>query len=213
MSKGDDGVGRKGLMENKITRIEITFPEPVEIASDTYRAFVELADEVCRDYEAANPQRIMWPAGIGGKMTGNWMFDDDDLEFDMTVLAIDCSERERFDDERKVPDGPGRREILAALDDYNSLLRSAKSIADRAGAETAWEAFASRLDKVLRAHHQTWRIHSPWLAAAQAMSAGTAETLQAAQGQRPASAVGSADAPDPRQDTPETPRQGANTHD
>lgn len=45
---------------------------------------------------------------------------------------------------------------------------------------------------------------------AQAMSAGTAETLQAAQGQRPASAVGSADAPEPRQDTPETPRQGAN---
>jgi len=127
----------------------------------------------------------MWAAGVGGKVTGNWMFDDADIGFDMSVLSIDCSMRERYETDRKST-LPNRRSVLEALDEYNCLLRSAHAIAEREGKDTNWEAFTNRLKAALKKHHKTWLYYAPSMQA-QGMAAGTGETAQQAQpeGQQP----------------------------
>lgn len=44
-------------------------------------------------------------------------------------------------------------ELHAALKEANDLCRSVRSIADRKGAETNWEAFTPQLDNILVKHH------------------------------------------------------------
>ena len=150
------------MSETGITSIHVTFPTPVEVPDETYRTLIELIDEICGGYEAANPDRVMWPAGIGGAPRGNW-FVDDDFDFDMSVLSFECAERERFDGEQDQAEQPRWRDVLAAMDDYNSIVRSANHIAERQGEETNWDAFGKRVQEVLRQHHRTWRHFSPWL--------------------------------------------------
>ena len=55
------------------------------------------------------------------------------------------------------PDGVALPEAVAdALDDYNSLLRSFASVADRNGEQTNWDALRSRVHGILDQHHSTW---------------------------------------------------------
>lgn len=79
--------------------IEITFPEDVEITDDDQRDIVEVVSRITNRYEEANPHRTMWPFGIGQKMLSNpfMVGDDEPLEFDENVFAVECSERENYD--------------------------------------------------------------------------------------------------------------------
>lgn len=79
--------------------IEVSFPAPVHISSDQTRRLVDLVNEICDGYEDRHSDRVMWAAGIGGRPLN--IHDDDLLDFDMSVLAIDCYERERFGSEKR----------------------------------------------------------------------------------------------------------------
>jgi hypothetical protein len=97
-----------------IRAIEIGFAEPVELTQKDQEALVEIAGKMCERYERANPERVMWPAGVGQKMLTNPFMasDDEPLAFDETVFQIDCAERESYDDP-----APDIKEYLERMDD------------------------------------------------------------------------------------------------
>ena len=76
-------------------QIEITFPVMVHVTNDQFHRLLDIVDEICKGYENRHPDRVMWSAGIGGKPLNIW--DDDALDFDMSVLNIECAERENYD--------------------------------------------------------------------------------------------------------------------
>lgn len=88
--------------ENK-HRIEIDFAAPVHISLEHQQRLVNLVGEICKGYEAKHPDRIMWPMGIGAKLTVHPMAlsDDEPIPFDDSVFHIDCAERERYEGERR----------------------------------------------------------------------------------------------------------------
>lgn len=89
-------------------QINVTFPVAVEISAARQRQLDEAIGAICSDYEAAHPERIMWPAGIGGLPPPGWMFDEPKGEWDMSVLWIDVAARDRYPGER---DNPSRRAV------------------------------------------------------------------------------------------------------
>lgn len=87
----------------KTSAIEITFAAPVNLSAEYQQRLVELIDEICNEYERDNPDRVMWPAGVGQKMLTNpFMVDDDHpMQFDETTFSVECFERELFEGERQ----------------------------------------------------------------------------------------------------------------
>lgn len=88
-------------MAHKLRRIEVTFPAPVDMPDDFQQRLVELVGEVCKAYEAKNPGRVMWPFGVGSKITYMPMTREEEeagrgMEFDDDTLSIECAERERY---------------------------------------------------------------------------------------------------------------------
>ncbi len=85
---------------NKITKIEINFPVPVELSTEHQQALDAAASVICKAYEKANPTRTMWPAGIGSKIIYMPMTLEEEeargLEFDNDVFAIDVAERANY---------------------------------------------------------------------------------------------------------------------
>ena len=86
---------------SQIRRIEINFPEPVELTEDHQRRLDDIAAELCRTYEAMHPGRVMWPFGQGFKITYMPMTREEELagrhiEFDEDTFEIQCSEREDY---------------------------------------------------------------------------------------------------------------------
>lgn len=99
------------MSDQGITSIEVGFGAPVSTPAGWERRFADLLDELCNAYEAEHPDRVMWPAGWGAKITSIPMTREDDIagmpmEFDGDVLSVECFERERYETERK---GPRRR--------------------------------------------------------------------------------------------------------
>lgn len=93
-------------MSTKIHNISITFPVEVELTDELQRELVQIADKICNTYEAANPSRVMWPGGIGSRITYMPMTKEEEdagakIEFDDATFAVDCSERERYHDFNK----------------------------------------------------------------------------------------------------------------
>lgn len=82
-----------------IVRIEIDFPVAVDFDNEFQRRLDELLSDFCRRYEAANPDRVMWPFGHGSKMLVHPMMlsDDEPIPFDEGVYAVQVAERERYD--------------------------------------------------------------------------------------------------------------------
>ena len=80
-------------MSSDIYCIKITFPVGVKFAREDQESLLDLIEGICKRYEAANPDRVMWPAGVGAAPVDIW---DDDLKFDDSVYAIDVAERERY---------------------------------------------------------------------------------------------------------------------
>ena len=75
-------------------QIKITFPVGVELTREDQDGLIDLADRICKRYEAQNPDRVMWPAGIGAEPVDIW---GDEPKFDDSVFSIDVAERERYD--------------------------------------------------------------------------------------------------------------------
>lgn len=76
--------------------IKMTFPVGVQLDRQDQDDLMAIAERICGRYEAANPGRVMWPAGIGAEPVNIW---SDEPEFDDTVFVIECFERERYDSE------------------------------------------------------------------------------------------------------------------
>ena len=94
--------------------IEITFPVPVVLSREHEKRLVEVVSAICDDYEAAHHDRVMWPFGIGAKITYMPMTHEEEkergMEFDDGVFSITVSERERYFPERYKPT---RRKLIA----------------------------------------------------------------------------------------------------
>ncbi|WP_289298259.1 hypothetical protein [uncultured Reyranella sp.] len=95
-------------MTARIHRIEISFAVAVDLPHGVERELVEIAARICRAYEAEHRDSVMWPAGIGSKVTYMpWTAEEEaagrHMEFDDSVFAIECAERERFDSEPYMP--------------------------------------------------------------------------------------------------------------
>jgi len=100
------------------TRIEVDFAQPVEITSEQQQQLVLAIDSICNGYEASHPDRTMWPMGIGGKCDCIW---DDEPNYDMSILHIECVERERYDTDRRKP-SPSLARKAASADRLASVL-------------------------------------------------------------------------------------------
>lgn len=87
------------MARNEIHSIEITFPTGVEVTEEDQQMLVTLADEICTRWENENPGFVMWPFGIGSKLTKHPMMISDDEPFpcDDSVFAIECNSREDYD--------------------------------------------------------------------------------------------------------------------
>ena len=95
----------------KIVQIEISFPVGIEIERERLWELDEVLTKICRDYEAKNPGRIMWPFGHGAKMLVHPMklSDDEPIPFDDSVYSIEIAEREAYEGERNHVKNSGGR--------------------------------------------------------------------------------------------------------
>ena len=101
---------------NMITKIEILFPTPAPLRGSAERALDAIASAVCEDYQAAHPDRVMWPSAIGAPPTAAFFADAPGEQFESGVFQIACSEREDFYGNN--PHNPRRAELkeIAATD-------------------------------------------------------------------------------------------------
>lgn len=90
MTKSDGGA----VKANETYQIKITFPVGIELTREDQYGLIELAGRICKRYEAQNPDRVMWPAGIGAEPVDIW---GDEPKFDDSVFSIDVAERERYE--------------------------------------------------------------------------------------------------------------------
>lgn len=87
-------------MSDNILRIEVTFPVGVELSDSWQQRLISLVDEVCTAYELSHPGRVMWPFGVGSKITYLPLTREEELErgieLDDNTLSIEVAERERY---------------------------------------------------------------------------------------------------------------------
>lgn len=83
----------------KLRRIEISFPELVEVKDDEQQYINEMLAFVCKRWTRENPGRLMWIAGVGCKILYMPMMAGDErpMQFADDVLAFDAFEREDYD--------------------------------------------------------------------------------------------------------------------
>ena len=81
--------------------IEVSFAEPVMISRELEVRLHDVISDICKEYEKAHPDRVMWLFGYGQKMLVSPVMigDDEPIPFDETTLSIECAERERYDKE------------------------------------------------------------------------------------------------------------------
>jgi hypothetical protein len=134
------------------TRIEVDFAEPVEITSEQQQQLMLAIGSICSGYEASHPERTMWPMGIGGKCDCIW---DDEPNFDMSILHIECAERERYDTDRRNPAPSLARKAANAdrLADALGELAAMDFAQGRSGTSaTAYNAICRRARQALAKH-------------------------------------------------------------
>ena len=85
-------------MPEKVRGIEIAFPVAVELTRDDQIELQDVVRKICKRYEEQNPGRVMWLFGYGDKVIYMPIVEGDErpMEFDSTILAIECSEREKY---------------------------------------------------------------------------------------------------------------------
>jgi hypothetical protein len=77
----------------KLQKIEVIFPVPVDLPAGWERVLDGLVEMVCEMYEAENPDRTMWPAGMGSKPI--WR-EPEEPNFDDNVYCVEVAEREAY---------------------------------------------------------------------------------------------------------------------
>lgn len=93
---------------SKISKIEIEFAAPVEVPEELEQALAKVVEGVCDKYNADNPDRVMWPFGVGSKPKWSKLDaaflgkpadpnapDTGEPTFDDSVFFVECAERER----------------------------------------------------------------------------------------------------------------------
>ena len=70
----------------KIRKIEIVFPVEIVMPKGFYRTLEALVDMACEKYESENPNRTMWPSGIGSKPI--WR-EPEEPDFDDSIFQIE----------------------------------------------------------------------------------------------------------------------------
>lgn len=87
-----------------ISAIHVSFQVAAHMSNQAHQALHDALSLICRDYEAANPGRVMWVFGEGGQPPEGWSIWDDGAsargEWDMSILNIEIAEREAYDGER-----------------------------------------------------------------------------------------------------------------
>lgn len=86
------------LEKEEILRIEINFPVKVAFPDKYFQKLVDLVNDLCKEWEEHHPGRVMWPAGMGSKITRMPMTQEDDkngvgMEFSDDTIEIECAER------------------------------------------------------------------------------------------------------------------------
>jgi len=88
----------------KIRKIEIDFPCYVDVPNDFGSQLHDLINAVCKLYERDHPDRVMWPAGHGSKMTYMPITREEErvrgCEFDEDIYHIGVAERGRYDKDK-----------------------------------------------------------------------------------------------------------------
>lgn len=82
-----------------IVKIEVCFAVPVDLPKMWDQELSMLLDKVCKAYEEKNPDRVMWTAEHGSKITYLPMTKEEEeergMEFDTSIYYIGVSERKR----------------------------------------------------------------------------------------------------------------------
>jgi hypothetical protein len=86
------------MSDNKVMRIEISFPVAVEMPPGFERALDGLVHMITDKYREDNPDRVMWPAGCGSKPIWN---EPHEPKFDANIYVIDVVEREKTRKEKR----------------------------------------------------------------------------------------------------------------
>lgn len=84
-------------------RIQITFPTGVVMTKRDEEDLINIADRICKRWEAEHPGHVMWPAGIGAAPVNLW---SDEPSFDESTYSIDCDYREVLDSAEREPLDP-----------------------------------------------------------------------------------------------------------
>ena len=83
----------------QLRRIEINFPELVEVRNDEQQYVNELLAFICKRWTREHPGRLMWIAGVGCKMRFHPGYADEShpMEFHDDVLEFEAFEREDYE--------------------------------------------------------------------------------------------------------------------
>ena len=71
-----------------VRKIEINFAKGVELTDDIERQLFEIASAICRAYEFAHPGRVMWPDGIGCKITSMPLTAVDERALQLMLVTV-----------------------------------------------------------------------------------------------------------------------------
>jgi hypothetical protein len=100
-------------------RIQIDFPTPVDMPTQAIVTIHQGVEEICRAFEAAHPDMVMWPFGSGDLPLVNWFMVDEDnpQQFDEAVFQIEVAAREAHPSELERRAKARRLETRGALFD------------------------------------------------------------------------------------------------
>lgn len=84
--------------KNIISKMEITFPTPVDLSSEIQRGMDDLLQPICDNHMQEHPDRVMWIFGHGSKPL--WR-EPEEPEWDDEVYFIEIAERKAHPKELK----------------------------------------------------------------------------------------------------------------
>lgn len=128
-----------------ITRVEINFPEPVQLPPGFDHIITAVVGAICADWEINHPGYVMWPAGIGAKAIWNKL---EEPTFNRDVYCIDCVAREESDGEKAEREARQKK-----IDDLLAITRSneaARKVQQLMSDEKISSAIASDIEKMAR---------------------------------------------------------------
>jgi len=79
-------------MAEKFTKLTITWDQPVDIPSESFRIIGEEAQRICKAWEKDNPTQIMWAAHHGAEIAS---MQGDNITYVPGALHIGCVSRDR----------------------------------------------------------------------------------------------------------------------